>query len=141
MQPSEVAFIGVGGTLLGVIVGGFIGYYFSRKAAVEQMRRVAGVKLRAAFAPIIAEYIFKAGKGDFYLVQEDIFKNALVSQGAAIEEYRWFVPPERQRAYQQAWENYYWKYGGLYFTDYVVGDDKEKLFKQRINAILKFTEE
>ena len=140
MQPCEVAFIGVGGTLLGAILGAAITYYFAIRIATRNNRIAAGAKLRAAFSPFIAEYNFKARKGDFYL-QEEIFKNALVSQGAAIEEYRWFVPPERQRAYQKAWEDYYWNYGSVYFTDYMVGKDKEKLFKQRIDAILKFTEE
>lgn len=139
MQPSEVAFIGVGGTLLGVFLGAVIIYYFSLRISEKNARKAAGAKLRAAFAPIIAKYSFRAKKGDLGL--SNMFHEAFHEHATAIEEYRWFVPPERQRAYQQAWENYYWNHGGMYFTDYVVGEGKEKLFKQRIGAILKFTEE
>jgi hypothetical protein len=141
LQTNEVAYIGVGGTLLGVILGMIGTYCFSLRLARKNNRIAAGAKLRAAFAPIIAEYNSRLIKGDFYLCSDNFFENALINQRTAIEEYRWFVPPERQRAYQQAWEDYHFKYGGLYFTDYIVGDNRQKLFKQRIDAILRFTKE
>jgi len=136
-----VAFIGIAGTSLGTILGAIITYFFSLRLTRKSNLMAAGAKLRAAFAPIIAEYNFRIKKGDFYLGDGGFFKDALIDQTTAIEEYRWFVPPERQKAYQQAWEEYHWNHGGIYFTDYLVGENREKLFKERINAILKFTEQ
>ncbi len=147
MQPTyAIAFISIGSTLLGTITG----YFLSQRIAKTQAKyaetlsavtakRIAGAKLRAVFAPIISEFNRSAKKGAFDL-QTPFFKNALVDQGAAIEEYLWFVPSERQRAYQQAWEDYHGQYGGVGWLDYVE-DEGKKLFKQRIEAILKFTED
>ncbi len=129
------ALIGVIGTLLGVIIA----YSLSLRTAKIQHRRIAGAKLRAAFAPIIAKYnVLMKKREDFAL--STMFEETFWEHAAAIEEYRCFIPRKSQKDYQEAWENYYWNYGGIYFTDYVVGDNRHEIFQQRINAIFKFTE-
>ena len=122
------AFIAIVSTSVGAIVGAIITYFCSLKIAERNHRKIAGAKLRAAFAPEIAEYKVRVKKSDFNLKGGDFLNNALVKHSAAIEEYRWFVPIESQRAYQKAWDDYYWKHGGVYFTDYLVGADREKFF-------------
>ncbi len=143
MEPSTTnnsVFIALLGASVGAILGAIITYFCSLKLSERNHRKIAGAKLRAAFAPEIAEYKTRVKKSDFDLTHDDFLKKALVKHSAAIEEYRWYVPLGSQRAYQQAWENYYFQYGGIYFTDYLVGPNREKIFHQRIEAILRFTE-
>jgi len=87
--------------IIGATVGSFLAYRFSLRAAEIQMRRIARIKLRATFAPIIAEYNSWNEKGD--LGKDKFIQNALIAPAVAIEEYRWFVPRNSQVAYQQAW--------------------------------------
>ncbi len=138
MQPIEVAIIGVGGTLLGAIAGAAITYYFALRIAKTNTRIIAGIKLRAAFAPEIAIYKLNINRGDKWHINmmDNMFKEALTKHAAAIEEYRPFVPRESQRAYQQVWENYYSDFLEYYDT----GEGEQSVFKKRIDAIFKFTE-
>ncbi len=72
----------------------------------------------------------------------------LIPQSVAIEKFRPFVHPDKKDAYQEAWENYHQSHkregvSSVYFLDYAMGKEKERfeLFKNRINEILKFTEQ
>ena len=126
----EGILIGVGITLLGVIVGGFIGYYFSWKVAAEQIRSMAGAKLRAAFAPEIADYYLLDSQ-----MRELDLRLAVHRHASAIEEYRVFVPCESQTGYQKAWECYYEPFRG----QDVIYTDRKEVYRERVEAILKFT--
>jgi MFS family permease len=131
------AIISLIGTIVGAILGGTITYFWSWRLAKKVTKSAIGGKLRAVFASILAEYNFRAEKGDFYLIQDNFIKNAITSPGAVIEEYRWFVPSTSQGAYQQAWEDYQ---SGDVGNAYIFPGGK-KLFKQRIEAILEFTKD
>jgi len=129
-----MAFFGIFGTLLGVILG----YFLSLNAAKAQCRRIAGAKLRAAFAPEIAQYDLTE-EGKIY----DMLMTALPKHATAIEEFRCFVPMRNQKDYQGAWNNYHRPAdagGSVYLTFYAVGKDRRELFNKNINAILKFAE-
>jgi len=127
MQTSG-AIISIIGTLLGVVIG----YFFSLRAVKLQWHRIAGAKLRAAFAPEIAKYDLNINRGDKWNINmmENLFKEALPGHAAAIEEYRYFIPSKSRVAYQQAWENYK--------NDFLEYYENQSIFKQRIDAIFKF---
>lgn len=93
---------------------------------------VAGAKLRAAFAPEIAAYLF-------YGMSVGDFKEALFRHAPAFEEYRIYVPPKSQRRYQKAWECYYEPFNGN-VTQELIYKGKPELYRERIEAILKFAE-
>lgn len=133
-MQADAACIGIIGTLLGVIIA----YFLSLRAAKAQCRRIAGARLRAVFAPEIAQYNLLP-EGQIY----DMLMAALPKHAAAIEEFRCFVPRKHQEDYQDAWNNYHRPpdaRGMIYLTFYAVGTDRRELFKQNIDAILKFTE-
>jgi hypothetical protein len=135
--------------LLGAILGATGTYWFSLKKAEIDARRVAGAKLRAAFAPEIAKYNLIADNDlrpyDEQMKAEEMFKEALPRHAAAIEEYRCFIAPDVRSVYQKMWENYFrppCANGSIYFSEYVdVDNGGRELFKKRIDAILKFTED
>jgi hypothetical protein len=131
-----MAFIGIFGTLLGVIIA----YFLSLRAAKLQCRRIAGAKLRAAFAPEIAKYYLNMKKGDKWYINmmTKMFEEALPRHAAAIEEYRCFISSKSNTAYQQAWENYHNNF--LDYWDEGEGGGEQILFRERIDAVFKFTE-
>ncbi len=131
------------------IAGTYLGYHLSLSVAETQAkhaetlaainaRRIAGAKLRAAFAPAISKYALNINRGDKWtiLMMQDMLTKALPRHAAAIEEYRCFIPHKSQAAYQQAWENYKSDFLEYYDTD----AGQQTLFKERINAIFIFTE-
>jgi hypothetical protein len=70
-----------------------------------------------------------------------------ITQGIAIERFRPFVAPEKQEAYQEAWENCHQTHkregiSSVDFLKYAMGEEQERfnLFKQNIHRILQFTE-
>lgn len=140
------------GTLLGTLLGVFFGYYFSKKIAATQAqyaerlaimnaRMIASSKLRAAFASAMAEYDLL---GEKTTEIDNMLRAALPKHAAAIEEYRCFVDPERQDAYQEAWEEYKEPLNMkefIFYSEYSGWPEiSRELFRERIQAILKFTE-
>lgn len=129
--------IGIIGTLLGVIIA----YFLSLSAAKLQWHRIAGAKLRAAFAPQVAQYdLFRDSKMltmDGMTAADKMFKDSLPLHAAAIEEHRPFVPSKNRQAYQKAWEDYK---DGVISGDYWEGENRKNIFKQKIEAIFKFIE-
>ena len=76
------AFIVIVSTSVGAIVGAIITYFCSLKIAERNHRKIAGAKLRAAFAPEIAEYRSRknfssenTGNFEIYRVLNIIFGN------------------------------------------------------------------
>jgi hypothetical protein len=141
--------LGIIGTLLGI----FIAYRLSLRLARTQAKhaenlatinaqRIAGEKLRAAFAPEIAQYnlLFRNAERKPSGAVADLLKDALPKHATAIEEYQPFVPPKSQRAYQEAWENYHTPFEEIEINmAFWAYEDDPEFFKERIEAILKFT--
>ncbi|MDO8206445.1 MAG: hypothetical protein Q7T38_01340 [Gallionella sp.] len=142
--------------LVGALLGAWATYrlalHLGREQAIHaralsdyEALRVAKGKLRAAFAPEIAELRVlgnyrnqlprpNTANGN---VVCDLLSKAYPRHATAVEEFRAYVPPESSSAYQQAWEDCY--QNG--FEDYDGYDKKGTpftLFEERVNAILKF---
>ena len=128
------------GNVVATISGGLIGYFSASRIARLNTRLAAGVKLRCAFAPELAQMRLTRTYKSFNNVKT-LLEDAFPRHAAAIEEYRFFVRPKYESAYQDAWEAYYCD-----FLEYAMGEDGEtpqerfKLFEQRVHAILRFTQ-
>jgi len=135
------------GTIIGWIISQVINDKLSRDRAIKifevtEFKKAAG-DLRAAFAPAMVKFKLLSEVNAI----KQMLEEELILQGVAIERFRPFVSPDKQSAYQEEWENYHQSHkrqgvSSVYFLAYAMGEEKErfKLFNERINAILKFTE-
>ena len=86
MQPTpyDLAFIGVGGTVLGAIVGAMIAFCLALRLADINARRFAGLKLREAFAPEIAKFRQPLN----WMLVVSILEAAFEKHNVAVNEFR-----------------------------------------------------
>jgi hypothetical protein len=144
--------IGISGTVIGGFLGYFIRTFIAHNLAIGRLKEgirisefnKAAADFRAAFAPAIAKFNILTGRNEI----ESMLKSELISQSVAIEVFRPFVREAERTEYQEAWDDYHQSHkregvSSVYFLDYAVGEEHERfsLFKERMNAILKFTEE
>jgi hypothetical protein len=95
-------------SLLGVVVGGAIGFFSARTISNRNAKAGAAARLRAAFAQGLAQIELDRLHGSTH-DQPDVkafFKAALLAHAAAIEEFRPFVSGAKRQSYQQAWDRY-----------------------------------
>lgn len=139
------------GPILGVLVGAFIGSFFTRYHNDRNSYAAACAKFRAAFAPLLA-IIYLArhhGSHNKPSVRADVQK-ALLSHGAAVEEFRPFVSKGKAKAFQEAWEDYRknaaldeLEAAGVEWDEWkksLSGNElqKEELLEGKINKLLSF---
>ena len=94
--------------LIGVALGGAIGFYSAKTISDRNAKTVAVAKIRTAFAPSLAQIELDRLHGSTH-DQPDVegyFKVALLEHAASIEEFRPFVSAGKQESYQQAWVRY-----------------------------------
>jgi hypothetical protein len=113
--------------------------FSARRISVLSARRQAGAALRAAFAKEIAAVRLAHG-ADKSIKIEKVLTEAFPRHAAAIEEYRFFVKPENQAAYEKAWREYYEVGGSVRFFDYYMDGASYEVFEKRVSAILHFAE-
>ncbi|MFC4158301.1 hypothetical protein [Chitinimonas lacunae] len=136
------------GPILGVLVGAFIGSFFTRYHNDRNSYAAACAKFRAAFAPLLA-IIYLArhhGSHNKPSVRADVQK-ALLSHGAAVEEFRPFVSKGKAKAFQEAWEDYRknaaldeFEAAGTESAESSSGNElqAEELLEAKINKLLSF---
>ena len=133
------------GAAVGAILAGVISCIINVWLDRRRIRHEAGAKLRAAFASALAEYDLIQGKSMNEI--DTLLRSNLPAQATTIEVFRCFVTCCEQKEYEKAWQNYHrppGANGSIFMLEYVPSADKpeeaKKLFKQRIHAILQFTE-
>ncbi len=150
LSAYEIALIAGGFTIVGALITYFLSKLLIQQTHQNDVRIIqltefnrAAAEFRAAFAPAIAKFKVLS---DANLIN-DMLRDELIPQSVALEKFRPFISPDEQSAYQEAWEEYHQSHqregvSSVYFLDYALGDEKErfKLFNDRINKILKFTE-
>jgi hypothetical protein len=147
------AFIGIGGAVIGATIAGPVNYFFS-KILIKQSSRnmLESVRLiefnksvaafRAAFAPALS-FIYLAKKHGSTHDAPDVdkfLKDYLLSQAAAIEQFRPFVAESDRTAYQEAWEKYRYEVWNYEFVSNALNPevDEFKVYEDMIHEILKF---
>lgn len=129
-------------TLLGFIVGGLVSFFFNYNLNRMKDKQVAGGKLRSAFAEELAK--LHPQLGDKSVIADKVLRAALSKHTAAVIVYRFFLKGTQRARFDQAWIDYYSANGDKrcpWFTQYEVGENARELFAERVNAILKFTED
>jgi hypothetical protein len=140
VSPYEIALIAGGFTILGALLGTWLAFRFSLKLADINSKRVAGLRLREAFAPELAKLQHSQGYG---LTQiPHILQAALERHQAAINEFRFFLKGDELDSLNKAWKEYYYDpYGDKpdfnQYTEVDVGNIQKAI--DRIQAILEFT--
>jgi len=132
-------------TIAGACLGACIGYFGASRIATKQARSIAAAKLRAAFAPELADLELAARKHKDVNVMQ-LLHSAFPKHAAAIEEYRPFVRLNDAVPFQKAWEDYYCKGGSVRFypdtvetvVDESVGPTTQVPYIERIQDILRF---
>lgn len=140
MSAYGLALIGGGFTAVGVLLGGWLTYRFSLRLAQFNAKREAGTRLRAAFAielgalnPISTD---KVESVDRYLAA------AFPKHREAVMEFAWYLHGAERKRFEAAWKAYHEVGGSVRFHDYArTGTPQENFdkFRQRVEAILKFT--
>ncbi|MGD0229698.1 MAG: hypothetical protein ABSC19_04970 [Syntrophorhabdales bacterium] len=119
--------LAIAGSIAGAIITARLTYRFSLKLLRAQNREIAGAKLRAAFAPEMARMrqIQTETCEEVPLeIINDMWKR-MAQNWQAVEEFRLYLSNEKKKAYDEAWEEY-WFHGpiayakkadiGLYFA-------------------------
>jgi hypothetical protein len=124
--------------LIGTVIGALIGYFSAKRLTTLRTKIDAGGKLRAAFAPEIAQMrLFASGQK---IDVQQLLTSAFPRHATAIEEFSAYLCKGQKKKYYEAWRNYYEVAGSVRFFDYCMGDEPHKLFFERIHVILEFTE-
>ncbi len=138
--PYGITLIAGGFTILGVLIGVLVTYYFALRLASINSRRDAGRRLREAFAPELAALHPISGKKDINV--ENLLQEALIRHQTAIIEFQDYLRGAEKIQFEKVWKEYYEVGGSPRFFDYYMDDNgnPRQCFQDRVNSILKFTE-
>jgi hypothetical protein len=136
----ELALIAGGFTILGVLLGSLITFYFSLELAKRISRKDAGRRLREAFH--IEQAAFDASALSERIGIEEMLRAAWPRHHAAVSEMKFYLPPKKAAQLDEAWQKYHLLGGKIRFDQYVsqgTPDELRTKFNERVEAILKFT--
>ena len=141
ITPYEIALIGGGFTIVGVLIGSLVTYLFSVKLADNNSRREAGRRLREAFAEELALLHPENLQNDLNVGL--VLKEAFPKHSRAVIEFSYYLHNSEKQSFQEAWKSYSLIGGSVSLFDYYMRDNKKtnprEIFAQRINTILEFT--
>ncbi|MCX5846266.1 MAG: hypothetical protein NTW12_07905 [Deltaproteobacteria bacterium] len=105
LSASEIAIIGVGSTIVGTLLGAWIGYRLSLSLAQVTARRGAAMKLREAFK----DEILAVNPAQHALeIELPVFlENAFDKHRAAVFDFDSFLKPTERTDFYAAWYRYY----------------------------------
>jgi hypothetical protein len=139
LSPYEIALIAGGFTIAGALVGSLVTYWLASRLATVNARRDAGRRLREAFAPELAA--LDPATSSKELNVEGLLGAAWPKHRAAVFELAFHLPQHQREGLERAWREYYFDAGGkTRFYDYYIGENARDKFRERVNAILRFTQ-
>jgi len=127
----EITLIGGGFTIIGVLIGSFIGYYFSTRLINRQDFNKAATEFRNAFIIQLnfLKYNVSSGSGDTSNIGEYLKAHYVGSHLIVFEVFRNYLTPKKRVAIDKAWEKY------CNFAQY--SNDKE-LALENLKDVLEF---
>ena len=105
LGPYEIALIGVGGTIVGALVGTWVGYRLSLSLSKITAKQNAGQKLRGAFKDELL-----ALNPSQYDLEEDVpnlLDRSFQKHREAIYDYAFHLEAREKEQFYQAWYTYY----------------------------------
>ena len=103
----QLSIIAGGFTIVGALIGALVSYRLSKVFAKNNAIVNAQAKLRATFAPSLAQIYLAQKHGNHDRPDINSFvKENLLGHASAVEEFRPHIPCKNRVAYQDAWENY-----------------------------------
>ena len=149
----EIALIGVGGTVVGVLLGALISYCLSLRLANIRDRRDANRRLITTFYRELADIYPTPGNWPADI--HSYLRTKFPTLQAAVGEFRYYLPVQEWEAFDSAWFNYYCSTGRevdkncqsyLHYMNFVdtTNDqepqkhDGQKTLKHNVDQILKF---
>ena len=138
LSQLQVAFVSGSFSLLGVLVGALITYAFALRLGNRNARRDAGRRLREAFRPELA--LMDAVTDSKSIDVEHLLREAWPKHHAAVSELMFNLSAHKRAELEAVWREYYEVGGSIRFFDYHFGDHPLEKFRERVGAILKFTE-
>ena len=134
---------GILGAILGVLIGGWVGYYFSVKLMRRQEFNKAAAAFRSAFIKEQRLLSFDSLADSVGLTASDIVKAAIDRHEVAMIIFKPFISKCVIKAYEKAWEDYAGdsRHFEQYSTDNkIMRPKKKELALQRINRLLEFAD-
>jgi len=101
----EIAFIGVGGTIVGSLIGAWIGYRLSLSLSKISDKKNSGQKLRGAFKDEVL-----ALSPSQYTLKEDVsnlLNDSFQKHREAIYDYAFYLKGREKKQFYRAWYAYY----------------------------------
>jgi hypothetical protein len=105
---AETTLIGGGFTIIGVLIGSFIGYYFSTRLINRQDFNKATTEFRNAFIIQLnfLKYNVNSGSGDTSNIGEYLKAHYVKSHLVAFEVFRNYLSIKERKAIDKAWIEY-----------------------------------
>jgi hypothetical protein len=101
----EIALIGIGGTVIGVLIGCLLTYHFSLKHAERVQRLDANRKLVHTFTSELADVYPTAVNWPDDI--DKFLRQKFPNLQAAVGEFRFYLPRREWGAFDNAWFDYY----------------------------------
>ena len=122
-------------TLFGALMGGMITYFPAKAIVQKQARVTAYTRLYAAFAPEMAVMReMQAGSGDEVPIGViNRLWERMPEYWRAVEEFRFYVPDKKKKAYDEALDEF-WRHGGTAYYK----KSEISLFFARLDKLFAF---
>ena len=135
----------VSGAIFGALFGAFFTYLFAIRLENYKKYLIACSKLRAAFAPALAQIELGRQHNSTHEAPDvdGFLRNELLANASAVEEFRPFVNCKKNRkGYQKAWSEYCEVVkGGLFVAAYDGEEGSHAAIQKKIHAILAYAED
>jgi hypothetical protein len=149
LSAYEIALIAGGFTIIGILLGAWLGYRFSLSLANINERRRAAMKLREAFKDELLA--LNPAKHATQIELATFLENAFPKHRAAVLDFAYFLEPKERKAFYAAWYEYHCHpdarndktvpFFGQYSCRGLTKEqehERKKLAQSRIEKILEF---
>lgn len=149
LSPYEIALIGGGFTIVGALVGAWIGYRSAIKIHTITEFNKAAAKFRAAFLPQIIYLTHNADIHSCGNLREVLDRSYLREHLQALETFKAHLCAIKRDRIQKAWDDYCYPKGPREagdkerdhrFIDYDTMEDAHSVALEKINNILEFAD-
>ena len=137
LTAYEIALISGGFTIIGALIGGFTGYYFSTRLINRQDFNKAAAEFRNAFTNQlnVLKSDVNSGRGDTSNIGEYLRAHYVGYHLSAFEVFRNYLTPKERISMDSMWKEY------CNFNQYSDKNNQEamrKLALKNLNYVLKF---